>query len=86
MGAIAPGAQLSQKHWSIYLVHSNGSVRSNMELEDPAAIGSQGLLTVTSYGYVSVSTSAVRSFVFAATDNLAVYYVLEAIRNKGIHS
>ena len=83
MGPVALGAQLSQNHWSIYLVHSNGSVRINMELKDPAATSSRGLLTVTSYGYVSVSTSAVRSWDFATTNNLAVYYVLEAIRNKG---
>ncbi len=48
MGAVAPGAQLSHNHWPIYLIHSNGSLRVNMELEDPAAMSSRGLLTVTS--------------------------------------
>ena len=79
MGPVAPGAALSQNHWSIYLLHDNGSVRLNMMLADPRAASTRGRLTVTSHGYTTVSTSAVRYWDFKAADNLAVYYVIQLI-------
>lgn len=81
MGPVAPGAQLSQNHWSIYLIHSRGSVRLNMLLENPSAANNRGVLTVANYGYTSVSTSAVMSWDFTATVNLSVWHVLDLILN-----
>jgi hypothetical protein len=79
MGPVTPGAALSQNHWSIYLLHENGSVRLNMILADPRAASTRGRLRVTSHGYTTVSTSAVRHWDFGATNNLAVYYVIQLI-------
>lgn len=79
MGPVAPGAQLSQNHWSIYLIHSTGSVRLNMMLGNPNSTSSQGLLTITAYPYTTVSISAVNSWDFVATSDLAVYYILQSI-------
>ena len=83
MGPVAPGARLSQNHWSLYLVHSEGSVRLNMQLRDASSNSTRGLLTVTSYSYITISNSAVRSWEFEGTSNLIVYYLLQAIIDNG---
>ena len=59
-GPVAPGAVLSQNHWSIYLIHSNGSVRINMQLANPAGNNTRGILLISSHPYTSASTSEVR--------------------------
>lgn len=82
MGPVSEGAQLSQNHWSIYMVHTNGSVRLNMQI-DPRSVSSRGILTVANYGYATVSTSAVKSWDFKATDKLAVYWVIQNILDNG---
>ncbi|KAJ4538958.1 hypothetical protein HRR78_007883 [Exophiala dermatitidis] len=47
MGPVAPGAQLSQNHWSIYLIiKGGGSVRLNMET-DPTPGKHEGIFKVT---------------------------------------
>lgn len=79
MGPVAPGAVLSQNHWSIYLLHDDGSVRLNMILKDPRAASTRGKLEVTSYEYTTVSNSAVSHWDFAATNDLAVYWVIQLI-------
>ena len=79
MGPVAPGAQLNQNHWSIYLVHSKGSVRINMQLQDASSNSTRGLLTVTDLPYASVSHSAVRAWDFEVMANFSVYHALRAI-------
>jgi len=83
MGPIAPGTQLSQNHWSIYLVHSNGSIRLNMQLQSPSTASNRGLLTVASYEYTTTSTSAVKSWDFAAVANVSVWLIIQLIRDHG---
>lgn len=83
LGPVAPGAQLSQNHRSLYLVHSKGSVRFNMQIQDPQSNSTRGLLTVKNYPYTSVSTSAVKSWEFKGTNDLAIYYILQAIIDNG---
>lgn len=83
MGPVVEGGVLSQNHWSIYLVHANGSVRLSMELRNPKSNSSKGQLYITSYGYTDVSTSAVRSWEFQASENVAIYYVIQLILDNG---
>ena len=83
MGPVAPGARLSQNHWSLYLLHGKGSVRLNMQLQDARSNSICGLLTVTNHPYTTVSNSAVRSWEFEGTKNLAVHYIIQAILDNG---
>jgi len=82
MGPVISGGQLSQNHWSLYLVHPDGSVRLNMQT-DPTSNSSRGVLAVTNHGYTTVSSSAVKSWEFNVIDNLAVYYVIQLVLDKG---
>jgi hypothetical protein len=84
MGPVAPGAAFSQNHWSIYLIHTNGSVRLNMELADPSSTSSRGAFTITSYAYTA-SNSAVIYWDFQANQNVAVYWVIKLISDSGRH-
>ncbi|TAQ85452.1 hypothetical protein B7494_g6237 [Chlorociboria aeruginascens] len=73
---VAPGGF---NHWSIDLLHANGSVRLNMKLLYPNSKIYQGQLTVRSYASKGIPKSAVKYWEFATAENLAVYYVLQLI-------
>ncbi|EHY60709.1 hypothetical protein ABEF92_000304 [Exophiala dermatitidis] len=81
MGPVAPGAQLSQNHWSIYLIiKGGGSVRLNMET-DPTPGKHEGIFKVTRHQY-EMTTSCVRHWDCPATDNITVGRILKLIGEK----
>ena len=86
MGPVAEGAAFSQNHWSLYLIHDNGSVRLNMQLADPASTSCKGRFTITSYDYTSASSSAVKYWDFPARrNNLSIYWVIKLVKDYGRH-
>ena len=83
MGAVVHGGQLSQNHWSIYLiVEGGGSVRLNMAITTPS--DDTGKFSVTRHQYTETQ-SAVRYFDFAAGDSITVGHVLCLIQDKARH-
>lgn len=82
MGPVAAGASLSQNHWAIYLLVSDGSVRLHMTLADPCSNSLKGKLEVTRYTY-AVSNSTVKSWDFAVPSGLTVGMVLKLLGEKG---
>ena len=81
LGPVAPGAQLSQNHWSVYLlVKGGGSVRLNMATNDRAG-DDNGVFTVTRHAY-ALTTSAVRHFDFAVAKDVTVGRILRLIGEK----
>ena len=82
MGPVAPGAQLSQNHWSIYLiVKGGGSVRLNMET-NPAPGKVEGIFNVTRHQY-ELTTSRGRHWDFpTTTNNVTVGKILRLIGDK----
>lgn len=85
IGPVAPGAQLSQNHWSIYLLNlDGGSMRLNME----GVLGlrnDQGRFTVTRHAYARTN-SAVRVFDFEPKASKTVAAFLQVIKAKGRQS
>ena len=75
MGPVAPGAQLSQNHWSIFLITSWGSVRLHMLPRFPTSEDITGQLVVAALSY-SHSHSAIREWDVAATLPVTVGEVL----------
>ncbi|EXJ59457.1 uncharacterized protein A1O5_12082, partial [Cladophialophora psammophila CBS 110553] len=56
MGPVAPGAQLSQNHWSIYLVAKEGGpMRLNMETNTSPGTG-EGIFRGTRHQYDLMSS------------------------------
>ena len=79
---VAPGAQLSQNHWSYYLlVRGGGSVRLNMAT-NPSPTNHDGVFTVTRHQY-DLTTSAIKSWDFSAKPNITVGMILRLLRDKG---
>lgn len=82
MGPVVPGGQLSQNHWSIYLLaQGGGSVRLNMAT-NPDRREDKGVFTVTRHAY-DLTNSAVRCWDFAAITRFTVGDVLRLIARKG---
>ena len=83
MGPVVPGGQLSQNHWSIYLlIESGGSVRLNMTITGPS--DDTGKFSVTRHQYTE-TMSAVRYFDFATVNNITVGHILRVIQEKTRH-
>lgn len=81
MGPVAPGGQLSQNHWSIYLLSPDGgSVRLNMEWV-PGTADDKGKLSVTKHAYAH-TTSAVKVFDYEVAKDSKVQAFLQTLRNK----
>ncbi|RMZ87184.1 hypothetical protein DV736_g5590, partial [Chaetothyriales sp. CBS 134916] len=81
LGPVVPGGQLSQNHWSFYLLnHDGGSVRLNMEWV-PGTVDSKGTFTVSRYDY-ALTHSAVRNFDFDVKTNVKVRAFLETLSVK----
>ncbi|KAJ4525248.1 hypothetical protein HRR83_000924 [Exophiala dermatitidis] len=81
MGPVVPGGQLSQNHWSIYLLGPDGgSVRLNMELS-PSVAGDKGRFTVTKHAYAH-TTSAIQVFDYDVAQNTKVQSFLQVLGNK----
>ncbi|WPB01335.1 uncharacterized protein RHO25_005959 [Cercospora beticola] len=83
MGPVVPGGQLSQNHWSIYLILANGagSVRFSMTADDRNPKNEQGIFNVTQHNY-QVTNSCVQFWDFPTRANLTVGAFL---RNIGEH-
>ena len=81
MGPVVQGGQLSQNHWSIYLLTAGGgSVRVNMAQMRPT--DDNGTMSVTRHTYTE-SNSAVKFFDFPATNGVNVGRVLRLFQQKG---
>lgn len=84
MGPVTAGGQLSQNHWSIYLLtQGGGSVRLNMATK-PEHQEDKGTFTVTRHAY-DLTTSAVCCWDFSAVRHCTVGDVLRLIQRKGRH-
>lgn len=84
MGPVAPGAQLSQNHWSIYLVvGESASVRLNM-IPSTKEGDDKGIFHVTRHLY-TLTNSAVRYFDFGVANKMIVRQVLDLIASKKRH-
>lgn len=71
MGPVAPGAQLSQNHWTMYLVIQGGSIRLDMTLRNPNSNDETGVLKVSYFEY-DLSRSATAYWDFLAAQNATV--------------
>ncbi|RMZ80607.1 hypothetical protein DV738_g2543, partial [Chaetothyriales sp. CBS 135597] len=81
LGPVIPGGQLSQNHWSIYLLNPDeGSVRLNMEWIE-GTVGDKGTFTVKRYSY-ALTMSAVQSFDYDVKSDIKVHSFLELIGQK----
>ena len=82
MGPVVPGGQLSQNHWSIYLLSPDGgSVRFNMEWSPNNAQENKGKFTITKHAYAD-SNSAVRFFDYDVRSNVKVQDFLQILGHK----
>lgn len=82
MGPVTAGGQLSQNHWSIYLLtQGGGSVRLNMAT-NPDPREDKGVFTVTRHAY-DLTNSAVHCWDFLAIKHFTVGDVLRLIGRKG---
>lgn len=85
MDAVVQGGQLSQNHWSIYLLTpGGGSVRLNMEWV-PGTVGDKGTFTVKRHLYAR-SNSSVKDFDYDVRPNTKVESFLRIVRDKKRHS
>ena len=83
MGPVAPGAQLSQNHWSIFFLDGlGGCVRIHMQLADPQSKKMDGKLEIKQYNY-EVTNSAVKYWDFAVPKSLTIANILNLIKDKG---
>ena len=80
-GPVIPGGQLSQNHWSLYLLVHGGSVRLNMAAQEGTDVGK---FTVTRHAYTQ-SNSAVRLFDYEPMRQVTVGDVLGLVREKNRH-
>ncbi|MCJ1440496.1 MAG: hypothetical protein MMC23_000980 [Stictis urceolatum] len=81
MGPVIPGGQVSQNHWSFYLlIPDGGSVRINMEWK-PDSPDDRGKLGIIKHTYAQ-TTSAVRTFDYDVHRNARVASFLQIIGNK----
>jgi hypothetical protein len=80
IGPVAPGAAVSQNHWTIYLLIPTGSVQLNMKTNTNASI-SRGIFEVREHTYEQ-SNSAVRYFDLPAAQGALVDYVERKIRSQ----
>jgi hypothetical protein len=83
-GPVAPGAQLSQNHWSIYflLLNDEGSVRFNMST-NIATNTRNGIHETRPHPYTK-SNSAVRYFDVPIQPGVSVDHVDSHIRSNGL--
>jgi hypothetical protein len=81
MGPVVQGGQLSQNHWSIYLVTQGGSVRLNMTLKDPHSKDNTGALQVSLLTY-EITNSATAYWDFQPRANAAVWEFTNNIITK----
>ena len=82
MGPVSEGGQLSQNHWSIYLLlQSGGSYRLNMTT-NPAPGQDEGIFETTENAD-DLTRSCVRYWDFDAVSGLTVAHVLGLIAQKG---
>lgn len=85
MGPVIPGGQLSQNHWSFYLLSADGgSVRLNMEWVR-GATDDNGKFTVAKHAYAQTN-SAVRYFDYDVASGTKVQSFLKTIREKKRHN
>lgn len=73
MGALTPGGQLSQNHWSIYLLVPTGSVRLNMTLRNTNTNVDTGALQISNHEYQR-SMSATSYWDLGVAQNAAVWH------------
>jgi hypothetical protein len=81
MGPVVPGGQLSQNHWSIYLVAQGESVRMNMTLRNANSNDDTGDLQVSYLSY-DISNSATAYWDFQAAQNATVWHFVSNIITK----
>jgi hypothetical protein len=80
MGPVVPGGELSQNHWTIYMLTSTGSVQLNMQLANTDT--DRGKLVVKEHAYIS-SNTAVQFWDIAACPNVRAGRVYDLILTKG---
>lgn len=81
-GLIYGEAPQNASHWSIYLIHNNGSIRLSMDTDKRLQIPyPRGRLSTYTYDYTSASNSAVRFWDFPAIKNVTVKDVYLTIGN-----
>ncbi|KAF2621157.1 hypothetical protein BU25DRAFT_426679 [Macroventuria anomochaeta] len=78
MGPLAPGASISQNHWTIYLLVQGGSVQLNMKTNTDLH-SRRGIFLVKEHAY-SESNMAVCFFDFPAAPSVTVGWVESEIR------
>ncbi|KAF2865906.1 hypothetical protein BDV95DRAFT_242079 [Massariosphaeria phaeospora] len=54
MGPVMQGGQLSQNHWTIYMLTATGSVQLNMQAD---AVSNRGKLVVKEHAYITSNTA-----------------------------
>lgn len=85
LGPVVPGGQLSQNHWSFYLLNPDGgSVRLNMEWV-PGSENDKGKFSVTRHAYAQ-TTSAVHVFDYEVPNGMKVVNFLQVLRDKKRHN
>ncbi|PVH91144.1 hypothetical protein DM02DRAFT_474664, partial [Periconia macrospinosa] len=81
MGPVIQGGQLSQNHWTIYVLTSTtGSIQLNMQLVDQAS--DRGKLVVKEHAYIN-SNTAVQCWDVPARPNALAGKVYDLILSKG---
>ncbi|KAI9816123.1 MAG: hypothetical protein M1832_005130 [Thelocarpon impressellum] len=78
MGPVVPGAQLSQNHWSVFLITSWGSVRLHMLVRSSTSADNTGQLNVTAQSYQH-SQSAIKEWDIEAALPATVENVLSLL-------
>lgn len=82
MGSFVPGGQLSENHWSIFLLVPNGSVRLNMTLRYPSTNVDIGALGISELEFQH-SLSATASWDFGVAQDAAVWHFTNSIVMHG---
>ncbi|KAF1992772.1 hypothetical protein P154DRAFT_452038 [Amniculicola lignicola CBS 123094] len=80
MGPVIPGGQLSQNHWTIYMLINTGSVQLNMQLANTDS--DRGKLVVKEHAYTS-SNTAVHFWDIPALQDAKASAVYSLILAKG---
>lgn len=81
LGPVQSGGQLSQNHWSIYLLTpDNGSVRLNMEWV-PGSANDKGTFSITRHLY-AMTNSAVKVFDYQVANGMKVSNFFTSLRDK----
>jgi hypothetical protein len=79
MGPVTQGGQLSQNHWTIYMLTATGSVQLNMQAD---AVSDRGKLVVKEHAYIT-SNTAVQYWDVPAYPNVSAGDVYSLILTKG---